>query len=197
MKKIMIGTGNPAKLEEYKRFLAEFGLEVVSSGEMNIPEPQEDAKTFEEEAVKKARYYFEKSGIPTIVDDGGFEIEALNGEPGTRSKRWLGHEMSDEEIVAEVMKRMQGQANRNAQHTVVIAVASPLGIYTSSGHIKGQVAEKPSDKVIAKFPYRSVLYLPGYGKYWCELSEDEEKILSHRLHALDKLKDILKEISKP
>lgn len=196
MKKIMIGTGNKAKLEEYRRFLKDFDLEVVSSTDLNIPEPQENAKTFEEEAVKKAKYYFEKSGLSTIVDDGGFEIEALNGEPGVKSRRWIGREMSDEEIIAEVMKRMQGKENRNAQHTVVIAIATPFGIYTSHGYVKGVIAEKPGPKLIPRFPYRSVLFLPGYGKYWGEMSEEEEKILSHRLHALEKLNDILKEVSK-
>src|SRR4051812_12860463 len=109
MNKILIGTGNSAKLEVMKKLLKDFNLEVVSAKDLNIPAPEENENSFEKEAISKAKYYFEKSGIPSIVDDGGFEIEALNGEPGVRSKRWIGREMTDEEIIAEVFKRMQGQ----------------------------------------------------------------------------------------
>src|ERR1041385_8892272 len=101
MKKLLIGTGNPAKLATYKELLKDFQVEVVSSKELGIKEPEENASSFEDEAVKKAKYYFQKSGIPAIVDDGGFEIEVLNGEPGLKSKRWIGREMTDEEIIAE------------------------------------------------------------------------------------------------
>src|SRR3989344_4692990 len=107
MNKILIGTTNPAKLETYKQLLAPFNLEVVSAKDLNIPAPEEKAQSFEEEAVNKAKYYFEKSGIPAIVDDGGFMIEALNGEPGIKSNRWLGREMTDKEIIDEVIKRIK------------------------------------------------------------------------------------------
>lgn len=196
MKKILIGTGNPAKLERYKKLLAEFNFEVVSSKDLNITEPEETGSTFEQTAIEKAKYYFEKSGIPTIVDDGGFEIEVLNGEPGVKSNRWIGREMTDEEIISEVMKRMQGQINRAAKHTVVLALATPFGMFTSHGEIAGVVAESPSEKRIAKFPYRSVLYLPNYKKYWVDLTEEEEEIMNHRKAAMEKLSDVLKELSK-
>src|SRR5258708_37700786 len=112
MNKILIGTGNQAKVSAYKKLLAGLNLEIVSSKDLNIIEPDENAKSMEEEAIKKAKYYYDKSGIPAIVDDGAFEIEALNGEPGLKSRRWIGREMTDEEIISEVFKRMQGQTNR-------------------------------------------------------------------------------------
>lgn len=195
-KKILIGTGNPSKLAAYKKLLSDLKLQVVSSKDLNIPEPEETASNFEEEAVKKAKYYFEKSGIPTIVDDGGFEIEALNGEPGIRSRRWIGREMSDEEIIAEVMKRMDGQTNRRAKHVVFLALATPFGVFTAHGEIAGVIADKPAVKRQEKFPYRSVLFLPNYGKYWVELTGEEEEILNHRKAAIEKLRDIIKELSK-
>jgi XTP/dITP diphosphohydrolase len=196
MNKILVGTGNPAKLADYKKFLKDFNLEIVSAASLNIPEPEENAANCEEESIKKAKYYFEKSGIPTIVDDGGFEIEALNGQPGNKAKRWIGRDMTDEEIIAEVFKRMQGQANRKARHVVALAIATPFGIFTSHGYFEGVIPDKPSSKIEPRFPYRSILYLPNYHKYWGELSEEEDKILSHRNHAIEKLKDILIELSK-
>src|SRR5688572_19699042 len=99
MKKLLIGTGNPSKLSMYQELLRDLALEVISSKDLNIPEPEETAPTLEKTAVEKAQYYFKKSGIPAIVDDGGFEIEALHGEPGVKSNRWIGREMSDEEII--------------------------------------------------------------------------------------------------
>ncbi len=195
MNKILIGTGNPAKINVYKDLLKDLNLELVTSKDLNIPEPEEAADSFEKQAIEKARYYFEKSGLPAIVDDGGFEIEALNGEPGIKSRRWVGREMSDEEIIDEVMKRMDGIKDRSCKHTVVLALASPFGIFTSYGDIVGMVAEKPSEKRVERFPYRSVMYLPNYNKYWVELSDEEEEILNHRKHAIEKLQDILKELS--
>src|SRR5581483_7836021 len=116
MKKLLIGTSNQAKVETYKKLLKDFDLEIVSAKDLKIDAPEENEKTFEAEAVKKSQYYFQKSGIPTIVDDGGFEIEALNGEPGVRSRRWIGREMTDEEIIQEVFKRMKGITNRACKH---------------------------------------------------------------------------------
>ncbi|MBX4186678.1 MAG: hypothetical protein KW802_00230 [Candidatus Doudnabacteria bacterium] len=196
MAKILIGTGNKAKVEQYKKLLKGFGLEVISANDLDIPAPEENASSFEEEAVNKANYYFQKSGIPAIVDDGGFEIAALNGEPGIKSKRWIGREMTDDEIIAEVIKRMEGKNDRSAKHTVVVAVATPFGVMTSDSHIAGVVADEPSEKRIPGFPYRSVLFLPNYNKYWVDLSEEEEEILNHRKHAIEKINYIFKELSK-
>ncbi|MBX4191569.1 MAG: hypothetical protein KW804_02090 [Candidatus Doudnabacteria bacterium] len=195
MKKILIGTGNKAKLATYKKLLKDFNFEIISSKDLGLSEPEEKADNFEQEAVKKAKYYFETSGIPAVVDDGGFEIEALNGEPGVKSKRWIGREMSDEEIISEVMKRMKGKTNRVAKHTVVVAVATQFGIMTSHSEIAGVVADKPSEKKIEGFPYRSVLFLPNYNKYWVDLTDEEEEIMNHRKHALEKINYIFKELS--
>lgn len=198
MKKLLIGTGNQAKVNSYKKFLKDFDLEIVSAKDLNIPAPEEKGNTFEEEAVNKAKYYFEKSGIPTVVDDGGMEIEALSGEPGIRSHRWLGHEMSDDEIIAEVIKRMKDvpAGKRTCRFSITIALATPFGIFTSVGRVEGVVPDKPSAKVIPHYPYRSVTYLPNYNKYWCEIDEEEEKILDHRKHALEKLHDVFEELTK-
>ncbi|OGE83281.1 MAG: hypothetical protein A3B10_01365 [Candidatus Doudnabacteria bacterium RIFCSPLOWO2_01_FULL_44_21] len=198
MKKLLIGTGNPAKIKEYKKLLKPFGFEIVSAKDLGIIEPDEIGRTFEQTAIDKAKYYYNKSGVPTVVDDGGFEIEALNGEPGVKSRRWLGREMTDEEIIEEIMKRMQDVPNekRASKHTVVVALATPYGIFTSDANIDGIVAEKPHTKRIEGFPYRSILYLPNYKKYWIELSEEEDEILNHRRAALEKIKDIFIELSK-
>jgi len=196
MKKLLLGTGNPSKISSYRKLLAHMGFDLVTAKDLGIPEPEETASSFEEEAIRKAKYYYEKSKIPAIVDDGGFMIEALNGEPGLKSKRWIGREMTDEEIIQEVFKRMQGLENRKAKHHIHVGLATPFGLFTSHAELEGIVPDKPASKVIEKYPYRSVLYFPNYGKYWGELSEEEEQIMSHRKHAIEKLEDILKELTK-
>jgi len=196
MKKLLIATTNPAKLKDYQNLLKDFNFELLALKDFEVKPPEEVGKNFEETAINKAKYYFAKTGVPTLVDDGGLEIDALNGEPGVKSHRWLGHEMSDEEIVSEVIKRMEKKEDRTCRFVVVVALAMPFGIITSHGDILGKIAEKPSQKLIKGYPYRSVVYLPNYGKYFCEIDDKEHEILNHRKHAIEKIQDFLQEISR-
>jgi len=197
MNRLLIATTNKAKLEEYRALLHELPLHLVSLNDMQIKDvAPEDGKTFEDNAVAKAKFYYEKSRMPTLVDDGGFEVEALNGEPGVKSRRWLGHDMSDAEIINEILTRMKGKTNRACKLNLVVAVATPFGVITSTADIKGEVAEKPASKLIEGYPYRSLMWFPGYGKYYCDLTEQEHEILNHRKHALEKIHDLLMELSK-
>lgn len=195
MTKILIGTGNQAKVDQYKKLLKNFDLEVLSAKDLKIPAPEENASSFEEEAINKAKYYFEKSGIPAIVDDGGCEIEALNGEPGMKSHRFIGREMTDEEVIEEIFKRMKGQSNRKAQHRIVMALATPFGVFTSHSEVVGVIPDKPSQTHTPGYPYNSILYFPNYKQYWGE-SLAESDILNHRAHALGKIQHIFKELTE-
>ena len=91
MKKVLIATTNPAKIVEYGEIFKQLKLPVnlVSLKDLNIKNKvEEDGKTFEENAIKKADFYSKLSNLPTLSDDGGLEIDYLNGEPGIRSRRW-------------------------------------------------------------------------------------------------------------
>jgi XTP/dITP diphosphohydrolase len=85
---------------------------------------------------------------------------------------------------------------RSCKHIIVMALATPFGVFTAHGEMSGVVADKPSDKRVPQFPYESIIYLPNYNKYWAELSDEENEYLSHRRVALEKIKDILQELSK-
>lgn len=197
MKKLLIGTTNKAKFEEYKKLLSDLPMELVNLTDLNIAEvPEETGKTFEENAIIKAKFYYDKSQIPTLVDEGGLEIEALGGEPGVKSRRWLGREMTDDELITEVMKRMEGQNNRGCRLNVVLALATPFGIVTSDSSVVGVIAENVAEKKVDGYPYRSLMFFPNYDKYYCDLTDQEHEILNHRKHALDKIKDMFAEISK-
>lgn len=197
MKKLLIATTNPGKLAEIRRFLSDLPIEFVGLDETGIKERiEETGKTFEENAILKAKFYAEKSGLPTIGDDGGFEIEVLGGEPGVKSHRWIhgDRQNTDEELINYTFKKMKEIQNRNAQLCAVLALAFPDGrIYTATAVTRGIIPEKPSTERVPGFPYRSILYIPEIGKYYNHdlLTAEETEKYNHRKQCLDQLKPIL------
>lgn len=193
MKRILVATKNPGKLREFKSFLSELPVEVVSLRDVGITEDvEENGKSYEENSRKKALFYAKKSGLVTISDDGGIEIEALNFEPGIRSRRWLGYEATDEELVKHMIKISKDlpDDNRTAYFRTIVSVATPHDrVFQQFGEVKGVIAKKPFLKLNKGYPYRSFFYLPEINKYYHEsdLSQEEEKIYNHRYKAIQKL----------
>jgi len=199
MKKLLIATTNPGKLTEIKRFLGDLSVELVGLKDVGITDVvEETGKTFEENAILKAKYYCQKSGLPTLADDGGFEIDAFSGQPGVKSHRWIhgDREDTDEELIAYTLEKMRGlpRAKRGAQLRLVLALIFPDGRqYTVEEKTRGIVAEKPSKYRTSGFPYRSLLFLPEINKYYDHdlLTPEETETFNHRKRALDRLKPIL------
>ncbi|HLJ43429.1 MAG TPA: non-canonical purine NTP pyrophosphatase, partial [Candidatus Binataceae bacterium] len=115
MKPLLVATTNPAKLDEYRLLLRGFGLAPLSLREAGLDDraPEETGATFVENALLKARFYFARANLTTIADDGGLMVDALGGEPGVRSHRWLGgdaaaHRDLDRALADEVIRRMAG-----------------------------------------------------------------------------------------
>jgi XTP/dITP diphosphohydrolase len=203
MKKLLIATTNPGKFAEIKKYLSDLPLTFVSPRDLHIDErPNETGKTFEENAIIKLKFYLELSGLPTIADDGGFEIDALGGAPGVRSHRWIyeDRDNSDEELIAYALMKMKSlpQAKRGAQLRVVLAFAVPnqKDIVTVQERVRGVVADKPSVYRTRGFPYRSLLFLPELGKFYedHELTKEENEAYNHRRKALEKLKPTIKRL---
>lgn len=202
MKKLLIATTNPGKLAEIKRFLGDLPVELVGLKDVGITETvDETGKTFEENAILKAKYYCQKSGLPTLADDGGFEIDALGGQPGVKSHRWIhqDREDTDDELIAYTLEKMKGlpRAQRGAQLLLVLALVFPDGsVTTVEEQTRGIVAEQPSQHRTNGFPYRSLLFLPEINKYYDHdlLTPEETERFNHRKRALDKLKPILKRL---
>lgn len=193
--KLLIGTGNPAKTKHYEKFLKGWGVKLVSAFDAGVTEkPEETGMTLEENAILKAKFYFERSGLPTLADDAGFEIPALNNWPGVNSHRLNGRgESSDEEIIDTVINRMKGLKGerRQAKMKIVLALALfPDNIKTASGEIEGIVPEKPYDKIELHFPYRSLLFVPKLNKWFYDIGV-EKNGMDHRKIALEKLKSYL------
>ena len=196
--KLLIASHNRAKVEEYKRYLSDLEFQLVSLADLNITkEAPENAKTFEENAVNKAKFYHKLTGLPTIADDGGLMIDALNGAPGVKSRRWLGYKMTDEEMIQSVIEKMRNiPKDKRTCHLVgVIALVMPDGkVYTQWAQIDGLVAQKPTDKRLAGYPYRSFFYLPQFKKFYLELTDEEHEKINHRKLALLKLKPHLEKL---
>jgi len=199
MKKILIATHNPAKLQELSSLLADLPLELVSLSDVGISEDvEEDGTTYEENSQKKARFFAKKSNLPALSDDGGIEIVALNNEPGIHSKRWLGENTTEDELIAHMQQvaNTLPDDNRTAYFKVVLSLALPDGnAWSVQGVIQGIVAKKPFMQKRKGYPYRSFFYLPQINKYYLEseLTPAEQKKYNHRVKALTHLKPILQE----
>lgn len=204
MKRLLIATSNPAKLAEYRLLLREFALEAISLADAAINDhPEEDGATFKENALKKARFYFARARIPTLADDGGLEIDALGGEPGVKSHRWIGGaETSDAALVAEVIRRMQRvePSRRSARLCAAVAliyeVADVPHEWVTQAAMEGVIAERAWPRIRPGFPYRSVLYLPVRGCYVAELGDEEEARISQRRVAIAELAPELTRIAE-
>lgn len=200
MKTLLVATTNPAKLAELREFLSDLPITLVSLTDVGITSHvEENGKTFEENARIKATHYAKDSGLPTIADDGGLEIDVLGGEPGVNSHRWIhkDQEDEDEELIQHALLRLKDIPieKRGAQLHLVIAFATPEGkTYTSEGMIRGVIPLQPSSYRRKGFPYRSLLYLPELNKFYNhdELTEEENKKYNHRKKAVEQLIPVIR-----
>src|SRR3984957_13383402 len=186
MKPLLVATTNPAKLDEYRLLLRGYDLAPLSLREAGLDDraPEETGATFIENALLKVRFYFARANLPTIADDGGLVVDALGGEPGVHSHRWLaGANIPrgdlDRALAEEVIRRMTGV---DPQHRGARLQAASALIYREDGRVHERVSEAALEGVIADrvwprmragFPYRAVLILPDRGCYLGELSDEE------------------------
>jgi XTP/dITP diphosphohydrolase len=182
--KLLIGTKNPDKIKELGQLLANLPIHIVTIAEMpDLPDADEPYATIEENAVTKAQVYAKFSGLPTIADDTGFFIEALNGEPGVFAARYAGENCSYQLNRQKVLHKMQFQSNRKAYFYSVVAYCEPNGeIHTFHGKVEGEIAfAELGDN---GFGYDSIFYLPKCKKTFAQMSDSEKNEISHRSLAL-------------
>ena len=197
-KKLLIATHNPGKLGEYKLLFEDLNLQLFSLKDLKIEkEAKEDGKTYKENAIKKAKFYSDLTIFPVLADDGGLEIDCLKGEPGLKSRRWPGHEASDEELIELALAKLRGVPwpKRGAQFRVVVALIMPgKKTLTVEGIKRGVILKEPRGTLIRGYPFRSIFYLPELDKTFNQLSVEEEARIGHRRKALNKLTPFLKEL---
>ncbi len=193
-RKLLIATHNPAKVQEISRLLAELPFRIVSLADLGITQDvEEDGETFTANSRKKASFYSKLTNIPSLADDGGLAIAALGGQPGVKSKRWLGENTTEQDIIAHMIMLTQTlpESARDATFSTVMTFALPSGqTWSASGSIRGIIPTHYMKRHIPGFPYRSFFYLPEIKKFHHddELTPDEVQQYNHRAKAITKLK---------
>ena len=187
-KPLVLATRNQGKIEEFKKLLSGFPIEIKSLQDFGpIPPIVEDGETFEDNAYKKAHDTARMLGFPALADDSGLRVEALNGLPGVYSARYAGEGASDQENNLKLLEAMKGRENRDAAFECIIAIAVPRGpalIY--EGRCEGQITHEMRGE--NGFGYDPIFYYPQGKKTFAQMSSDEKNSVSHRGKAMAELK---------
>ena len=182
MRTLLVATTNPGKLREIRALMA--GVPVHLIGLADVPpieEPEETGTTFDENARLKARYYAAQSGLWTVAEDSGLVIDALDGEPGVRSARFLRPDATYAERFEEIYRRLNARPGRPRTARFVAALASvDRGevVYETTGIIEGEIAERPNGS--GGFGYDPIFFYPPYGTTLADVSEADKIAVAHR-----------------
>lgn len=194
VKRILFATSNQGKMKEVREILADLGVEVISMREAGVSaEIVEDGETFEENAVVKARTIMELTGEVTLADDSGLEIDALGGEPGVYSARYMGEDTSYHIKNNNLIRRLSQvpRQQRTARFVCSIAAAFPDGeIITTDGVIEGLIGYEEAGE--NGFGYDPIFVVPQLGCTTAQLSDEQKNEISHRGKALRKMKEELR-----
>ncbi len=187
--KLLFATNNAHKLMEVSRMLDD-KFELSTPRDMGITEDiPETAPTLEGNALQKARYLYERTGVNCFADDTGLEVEALGGEPGVKSARYAtdGHDFAANNTL--LMKNMEGKSNRKANFRTVIALILDGSEYLFEGRVDGAIATEESGA--EGFGYDPIFRPDGYTETFAEMTTDQKGEISHRGRAVAKLVEFL------
>lgn len=205
--RIVIASNNRHKINEIKTYLHDLPIEFLSLLDFpHIPPPREDGITFEENAIKKARYVFKQTGIAALGDDSGLEVDALNSEPGVFSARYAGEPTDDEANNRKLIEKLKAVPleKRTARFQCVLAIcesrrsrdvaipkikARNANIRTFPGTCPGKIIFEP--RGAKGFGYDPLFVPNGFDKTFAELDMEEKLKISHRARALNQLREYL------
>lgn len=194
MDTIVLASRNEHKIEELIQTLEPLGIKLRSALDFpNLKEVEEDKLTLEGNALKKARYVYEETGLPALADDTGLEVDALDGRPGVFSARYAGEGSSYQNNVEKLLDELAGVAikDRGAQFRTVVALVSDQGTHSFEGICRGVILSKSrGDK---GFGYDPVFQPEGYSETFAEMDVDFKNRISHRGRAIQKLLNWLME----
>ena len=190
--KLVLATHNQGKVRELAEMLSNsyqpsadnHYIEVISlKSYPNAPEVIEDRATYAENASKKASVIAQYTGLLTLADDAGLEINALNGAPGVNSKRWVGEDATDAQRIASLLEALEGVPDRRARFVAAIAVVHPDTVpEVVVGVCEGQITHTPAGQ--SGFGYDPIFVPNGYEQTFAELGEEIKNQISHRAKAL-------------
>lgn len=193
--RVLIATRSAGKLRELVPLFASAGIQIVSLEDAGIaPSAIEDdletAKTFEENALLKVRHFHKVSGIPTVADDSGLEVEALEGAPGVYSKRWSGRadlsgQALDDANNALLLDRLSGHSDRRARYVCAAAFRDADAEFVERGEVEGRIASEA--RGTGGFGYDPYFESDELGRTFGEVSVETKAGVSHRARAFAKL----------
>jgi XTP/dITP diphosphohydrolase len=182
MPRLLLATNNAGKVIELRQLLDGCGWELVTPADLGLKlDAEEVGQTYAENATIKALAFAEASGLVTLADDSGLEVDALDGRPGVQSARYAGADRTDGERVEKLLQELSGvpDEKRTARFRAVIAIAEPGGrTELVEGTVEGRIAHEPRGE--NGFGYDPVFLLPERGLTTAELPPDEKHAVSHR-----------------
>jgi XTP/dITP diphosphohydrolase len=192
--KILIATQNPGKIREFRSLLASLEPRLCFPSELGLEiDVPEDGVTYADNARQKALAYMKASGLLTLADDSGLEVDALGGKPGIRSARYaLGH---DADRVATLLEQLRHVTwnQRTARFRCVVVIATSTGdTYEAEGICEGRIAFEPVGQ--GGFGYDPAFYLPRYDCTMAQLHPEEKNRISHRARAVDAAMPMLRRL---
>ena len=195
---LLIATTNSGKVREVRGILGTEGFDIIGLDEFSsISVPEETGATFEENALLKARHYYQITGKVTIADDSGLEVAALGGAPGVKSARYAGPGASDRDRVRKLLTELDGvpDSKRAARFVCAAALVWSAGEQVFRGEVAGSITAEPSGS--GGFGFDPVFFYPLLGKTFAQLSAAEKSSVSHRGIALRSLAKWIREKGLP
>jgi XTP/dITP diphosphohydrolase len=189
--KLLIATQNPGKMHEFQALLESLGPTLCFPSDLGLRiKVVEDGTTYVDNARRKALAHVSASGLITLADDSGLEVDALDGAPGIRSARYApGH---DTDRVTALLAQLCDVPweQRTARFRCLVVIAVPTGeLYSAEGVCEGQIAFEPTGQ--GGFGYDPVFYLPSHGCTMAQLPQEEKNRISHRARAIEAAMPIL------
>ncbi len=190
--RLVLATHNKGKFRENAALLAPFGLEVLSAGELGLPEPEETGSSYEENAVLKARAACEATGLPAIADDSGLAVPALGGRPGIHSARWAGPDRDFMVAMRRVQAELGDNPDRRAFFVCNLSVVWPDGQTASfEGRVEGTLVWPV--RGARGFGYDPMFQPKGFAITFGEMDPAKKEAMSHRAAAFAQLSEALLE----
>ncbi len=187
MKTIVMATGNAGKIREIAALLADLDVAIVPQSSYGVGDVDETGKTFEENAIIKARHAVAATGLPAIADDSGLSVDALDGRPGVWSARYAGPDASDDDNIDKLLAELDGVETRGAAFHCVACFLAPEEDEPLLAHGTWRGEILTARRGDGGFGYDPVFLVPDVGKASAELSPAEKNARSHRGQALREL----------
>ncbi len=192
--KILLATKNTGKIKEMNRIFSDSGVEFIGLDTLDhVPDVVEDGRTYHENAMKKAMTCYNAASMPTLAEDSGLEVDALDGAPGIFSARFAGEDATDRENNEKLLSLLRGipREKRTARFVSVLCLVVDGTPYFFEGEVQGHILDHPRGE--SGFGYDPLFVPEGYSRTFAELGEEVKNRISHRAEAMRRLKDFLEE----